>query len=149
MADTAAKELEKMQSKKKAKEMYQEWLKKKNMEEVKKKKNEKEKEKQREAEMQEKKEKSERMFKEWLQNSSNKGRPASGPDGSTYPAPSFYNPIPWQPIVVPPPTRDKYVSVKKTKKPISGHAYRSSSVLLRKPNSNFYEYIGSLCRIQR
>lgn len=28
--------------------------------------------------MQEKKEKSERMFKEWLQNSSNKGRPASG-----------------------------------------------------------------------
>lgn len=41
MADTAAKELEKMQSKKKAKEMYQEWLKKKNMEEVKKKKNEK------------------------------------------------------------------------------------------------------------
>ncbi|XP_066494882.1 coiled-coil domain-containing protein 34 isoform X2 [Tiliqua scincoides] len=158
-AEAAAKELEKTQSKKKAKEMYQEWLKKKRMEEVQKKKEEKEKEKQREAELQEKKEKSERMFKEWLQNPRNKPRPASAsfayasgkypgqPDGSTYPAPAFYNPIPWKPIVMPPPKEEKYVSVKKAKRPISSHAYRSSSMLFHKPKNNLY--IGSLCRVQR
>lgn len=116
MAEAAAKELEKVQTKKKAKEMYQEWLKKKKIEEVQKKKDEKEKEKLREAELQEKKEKSERMFKEWLQNPRNKLRPASAgyvyaynngkfpgqPDGNTYPVPAYYNPIPWKPVVMPP-----------------------------------------------
>uniref|UniRef100_A0A8C6Y786 Coiled-coil domain containing 34 n=1 Tax=Naja naja TaxID=35670 RepID=A0A8C6Y786_NAJNA len=93
-----------------AEEKHKEWVQK---------KNEEEKEKLREAELQEKKEKSERMFKEWLQNSKNKPRPASAgyayvngklatyPDGNAYPAPAFYNPIPWKPIPVPPPKEEK------------------------------------------
>uniref|UniRef100_A0A670IHF0 Coiled-coil domain containing 34 n=1 Tax=Podarcis muralis TaxID=64176 RepID=A0A670IHF0_PODMU len=119
MAEKAAKELERAQSKEKSREMYQEWLKKKKMEEGQKKKEEKEKEKQREAELQEKKEKSEQMFKEWLQNSKTKPRQASAgcasadgkdtgyPEGSTYPAPAFYNPVPWKPVHVPPPKEEK------------------------------------------
>ncbi|KAL7992225.1 hypothetical protein Chor_016481 [Crotalus horridus] len=77
MREKEIKEFEEIQLKEKAKEMYKEWLKKKNTEDLQKKKEEKEKEKLREAELQEKKEKSERMFKEWLQNSKNKPRPAS------------------------------------------------------------------------
>ncbi|XP_026562021.1 coiled-coil domain-containing protein 34 isoform X3 [Pseudonaja textilis] len=119
MREKEIKQFEEIQSKEKAKEMYKEWLKKKNMEDLQKKKDEKEKEKLREAELQEKKEKSERMFKEWLQNSKNKPRPASAgcayvngklatyPDGNAYPAPAFYNPIPWKPIPVPPPKEEK------------------------------------------
>ncbi|XP_061466588.1 coiled-coil domain-containing protein 34 isoform X2 [Rhineura floridana] len=158
MAEKAAKELARTQSKEKAREMYQEWLKKKKMEEVQKKKEEKEKERQQEAELQEKKEKSERMFKEWLQNSRTKPRPASAgcvyadgkvmgyPDGNAYPVPAFYNPIPWKPIHVPPPKEEKYVSVKKNKRPISSHAYRPSMPFHKSKNNL---YIGSLCRIQR
>ncbi|XP_039223041.1 coiled-coil domain-containing protein 34 isoform X1 [Crotalus tigris] len=153
------KEFEKIQLKEKAKEMYKEWLKKKNTEDLQKKKEEKEKEKLREAELQEKKEKSERMFKEWLQNSKNKPRPASAgyayvngklatyPDGNAYPAPAFYNPIPWKPIPAPPPKEEKYVSVKKNKRPLSSHTHRSSSMLFQKSRSNIY--LGSLQRLQK
>ncbi|XP_062974861.1 coiled-coil domain-containing protein 34 [Elgaria multicarinata webbii] len=158
VAEKAAKELERAQSKEKAKGMYEEWLKKKKSEEVQKKKEEKEKERQREAELQEKKEKSERMFKEWLQNSRNKPRPAPAgyayangkltgyQDGNAYPAPAFYNPVPWKPIHVPHPKEDKYVSVKKNKRPISSHTYRPSMLFHKSKNNH---YIGSLCRIQR
>ncbi|XP_063145623.1 coiled-coil domain-containing protein 34 isoform X2 [Candoia aspera] len=159
MREKAIKELERVQSKERAKEMYREWLKKKNSEDLQKKKEEKEKEKLREAELQEKKEKSEKMFKEWLHNSKNKPRPASAgyayvngklatyPDGNAYPAPAFYNPIPWKPIPVPPPKEDKYVSVKKNKRPISSHIYRSSSMLFQKSRNN--THFGSLHRIQK
>ncbi|XP_053245495.1 coiled-coil domain-containing protein 34 isoform X1 [Podarcis raffonei] len=158
MAEKAAKELERAQSKEKSREMYQEWLKKKKMEEGQKKKEEKEKEKQREAELQEKKEKSEQMFKEWLQNSKTKPRQASAgcasadgkdtgyPEGSTYPAPAFYNPVPWKPVHVPPPKEEKYVSMKKNKRPKSSHTYRPSMPFHKSKSSL---YIGSLCRIQR
>ncbi|KAG8125868.1 hypothetical protein E2320_021053 [Naja naja] len=120
MREKEIKQFEEIQSKEKAKEIYKEWLKKKNTEDLQKKKDEKEKEKLREAELQEKKEKSERMFKEWLQNSKNKPRPASAgyayvngklatyPDGNAYPAPAFYNPIPWKPIPVPPPKEENF-----------------------------------------
>ncbi|XP_054828978.1 coiled-coil domain-containing protein 34 isoform X2 [Eublepharis macularius] len=157
MAEKATKELEKAQSKEKAKEVYEEWLKKKKAEEVLKKKEEKEKERQLEAELQEKKEKSEKMFKEWLQNTRNKPRPASAsyaytngkltgyPDGNAYPEPAFYNPIPWKPIV-PPSKEEKYVSMKKNKRPLSSHIYRSP-VLFHKSKNKLY--VGSLCRNQR
>uniref|UniRef100_A0A2D4MML1 Coiled-coil domain-containing protein n=6 Tax=Micrurus TaxID=8634 RepID=A0A2D4MML1_9SAUR len=159
MREKEIKQFEEIQSKEKAKEMYKEWLKKKNTEDLQKKKDEKEKEKLREAELQEKKEKSERMFKEWLQNSKNKPRPASAgyayvngklatyPDGNAYPAPAFYNPIPWKPIPVPPPKEEKYVSVKKNKRPLSSHTHRSSSVLFQKSRSNIY--LGSLHRLHK
>ncbi|XP_060621963.2 coiled-coil domain-containing protein 34 [Anolis sagrei] len=159
MAEKAAKELKKAQSREKAREVYLEWLKKKNTEEVQKKKDEKEKEKQLEAELQEKKQKSEKMFKEWLQNTKQKARPESAvcvdengklpgfPDGSVYPAPSFCNPIPWKPIHVPPPKEEKYVSVKKNKRPIPSHSHRHSSMLFHKSKNDLY--IGPLCRIKR
>ncbi|KAM6459002.1 coiled-coil domain-containing protein 34 isoform 2-T4 [Liasis olivaceus] len=159
MREKAMKELESVQSKERAKVMYQEWLKKKNTEDLQKKKEEKEKEKLRDAELQDKKEKSERMFKEWLHNSKNKPRPASAgyayvngklatyPDGNAYPAPAFYNPIPWKPIPVPPPKEEKYVSVKKNKRPISSQTCRSSSMLFQKSRNNIY--LGSLYRIQK
>ncbi|XP_060131268.1 coiled-coil domain-containing protein 34 isoform X4 [Zootoca vivipara] len=157
MAEKAAKELERAQSKEKSQEMYQEWLKKKKMEDGQKKKEEKEKEKQREAELQEKKEKSEQMFKEWLQNSKTKPRRASAgcasadgkdtgnQDGNTYPAPAFYNPVPWKPVHVPPPKEEKYVSVKKNKSPKSRHTYRPSMPFHKSKSSL---YFGSF-RIQR
>ncbi|XP_077178098.1 coiled-coil domain-containing protein 34 isoform X2 [Paroedura picta] len=159
MAEKAAKELEKAQSKEKAKEVYEEWLKKKRSEEVLKKREEKEKEKQMEAELQEKKEKSEKMFKEWLQNTRNKPRPASAsyayangkltgyPDGNAYPAPAFCNPIPWKPIVVLPSKEEKYVLVKKNKRPMSSHAYKSPPVLFHKSKNKLYNV--SLCINQR
>ncbi|XP_058017098.1 coiled-coil domain-containing protein 34 isoform X2 [Ahaetulla prasina] len=159
MREKEIKEFEEKESKEKAKEMYKEWLKKKNSEDLQKKKDDKEKEKLREAELQEKKEKSERMFKEWLQNSKNKPRPASAgyayvngklatyPDGNAYPAPAFYNPIPWKPIPAPPPKEEKYVSVKKNKRPLSSHTHRSSSVLFQKSRSNIY--LGSLHRLHK
>ncbi|XP_060117056.1 coiled-coil domain-containing protein 34 isoform X2 [Heteronotia binoei] len=159
MAEKTAKELEKAQSKEKAKEVYEEWLKKKRSEEVMKKKEEKEKERQLEAELQEKKEKSEKMFKEWLQNTRNKPRPTSAsyayangkltgyPDGNAYPAPAFYNPIPWKPIVVQSSKEEKYVLVKKNKRPMSSHAYKSPPVFFHKFKNKLYN--ASFCTHQR
>nr|XP_056707909.1 coiled-coil domain-containing protein 34 [Euleptes europaea] len=150
IAEKAAKEFEKAQLKEKAKEMYEEWLRKKRSEEVLKKKEEKEKERQMEAELQQKKEKSEKMFKEWLETTRNKPRPASAsyayahgkltgyPDGNAYPAPAFYNPIPWKPIVVPPSKEEKYVSMKKNKRPVSSHAYKSPPVFFHKAKNKLY-----------
>ncbi|XP_048342520.1 coiled-coil domain-containing protein 34 isoform X2 [Sphaerodactylus townsendi] len=150
MAEKAAKEFEKVKSKEKAKEMYEEWLKKKRSEEVMKKKEEKEKERQLQAELQDKKEKSEKMFKEWLETTRDKPRPASAsyayangklsgyPDGNAYPAPTFFNPVPWKPIVVSPSKEEKYVSVKKNKRPVSSHAYKSPPVLFHKSKNKLY-----------
>ncbi|XP_054555295.1 coiled-coil domain-containing protein 34 isoform X3 [Talpa occidentalis] len=129
MEEKAAKELKKEHLQEKAKEKYQEWLKKKNAEECEKKKKEKEKEKQRQTELQEKKEIAEKKFKEWLENAKNKPRPvaksygyANGKltgfyNGNSYPEPTFYNPIPWKPIHMPPPKEAKDQSGKKTKRP--------------------------------
>ncbi|NXM00840.1 CCD34 protein, partial [Tyrannus savana] len=75
MAEKATRELEKMHLQEKAEAKYKEWLQKKRAEEAEKKKKEKEKEIEREAELQEKKTRSEKIFREWLQNSRNKPRP--------------------------------------------------------------------------
>ncbi|XP_059565151.1 coiled-coil domain-containing protein 34 isoform X1 [Myotis daubentonii] len=159
MEAKAAKELEKEHLQEKAKEKYQEWLKKKNAEECEKKKKEKEKEKQRQAELQEKKEIAERKFKEWLENSKNKPRPAAKSygyangkltgfyNGNSYPEPAFYNPIPWKPIHVPPPKEAKDLSGKKTKRPVISQPQRSSSLVIHKARNNLC--LGTLCRIQR
>ncbi|XP_067388164.1 coiled-coil domain-containing protein 34 isoform X2 [Emydura macquarii macquarii] len=159
MAEKAARDLERMQLQEKAKENYKEWLKKKRAEESERKKKEEEKEQQRVAELQEKKEKSEKIFREWLQNTRNKPRPVLNsngytkgqltgyPVGNSYPAPAFCNPIPWKPIHVPPPTEDKNVIVKKNKRPVSSQSYRSSSMVIHKPKNNLC--IGSLHRKQR
>ncbi|XP_036595919.1 coiled-coil domain-containing protein 34-like [Trichosurus vulpecula] len=137
MEEKAAKDLEKEHLQEKAKEKYKEWLRKKMAEEHERKKKEKEKEKQRLAEQQEKKEISEKKFKEWLQNVKNKPRLiprsygyANGKltgyyNGIACPPPSFYNPIPWKPIYIPPPKESKTaITVKKSKRPVSIQPYR-------------------------
>ncbi|XP_074132940.1 coiled-coil domain-containing protein 34 [Sminthopsis crassicaudata] len=138
MEEKAAKDLEKEHLQEKAKEKYKEWLRKKIAEEQEKKKKEKEKEKQRLAEQQEKKEISEKKFKEWLENVKNKPRViprsyvyANGKltgyySGIAYAPPSFYNPIPWKPIYIPPPKEPKTANTvkKKSKKPLSIQPFR-------------------------
>lgn len=151
----------------KAKEKYQEWLKKKKAEESEKKKKEKEKEKQRQAELQEKKEISQKKFKEWLENAKNKPRPAaksygysSGKltgfySGNSYPEPTFYNPIPWKPIPMPPPNEVKSgpgkkssrEAVKKSNQPATSQPLTASSRAVHNARSSLC--LGSLCRVQR
>ncbi|XP_041534949.1 coiled-coil domain-containing protein 34 [Microtus oregoni] len=159
MEEKAAKKLEKEHLQEKAKAKYQEWLKKKNAEECEKKKKEKEKEKQRQAELQEKKEIAEKKFKEWLKNAKNKPRPAaksygyaSGKltgfySGNSYPEPTFYNPIPWKPIHMPPPKEAKSGMGKKSKRPVTSQPLTSSSLVVHKAKSNLC--LGTLCQIQR
>ncbi|KAL6087721.1 hypothetical protein STEG23_027131 [Scotinomys teguina] len=159
MEEKAAKKLAKEHLQEKAKAKYQEWLKKKNAEECEKKKKEKEKEKQRQAELQEKKEIAEKKFKEWLENAKNKPRPAaksygyaSGKltgfySGNSYPEPTFYNPIPWKPIHMPPPKEAKNESGKKNKRRVTSQPLTSSSLSVHKAKNNLC--LGSLCRIQR
>ncbi|XP_075404510.1 coiled-coil domain-containing protein 34 [Tenrec ecaudatus] len=158
MEEKAAKELEKEHLQEKAKEKYQEWLKKKNAEECEKKKKEKEKEKQRQAELQEKKEIADKKFKEWLENSKNKPRPAAKSygyvngkltgfySGNSYPEPAFYNPIPWKPIPMPPPKEAKDLSGRKNKRPVITQPHRSAS-LVHKARSTLC--LGTLHRVQR
>ncbi|XP_051039756.1 coiled-coil domain-containing protein 34 [Phodopus roborovskii] len=159
MEEKAAKKLEKEHLQEKSKAKYQEWLKKKNAEECEKKKKEKEKEKQRQAELQEKKEIAEKKFKEWLENAKNKPRPtaksygyASGKltgfySGNSYPEPTFYNPIPWKPIHMPPPKEAKSGSGKKSKRSASSQPLTSSSLVVHKAKNSLS--LGTLCRVQR
>lgn len=147
------KELEERQKhliEEKSKEKYQEWLSKKREEEQERKRRQKEEEEKRLAEQKEKKEKAERMFKEWLEQAKNKPRPALNSygyvngkltgyyDGSSYPAPGFYNPIPWKPIPMPPAPKEtvKNPSGKKKKRPVSYQLYRSSTAMAYKPKDN-------------
>ncbi|XP_072475396.1 coiled-coil domain-containing protein 34 isoform X2 [Notamacropus eugenii] len=146
------KEMEEREKRKKcAEEKHKEWLHK---------KNEQEKEKQRLAEQQEKKEISEKKFKEWLQNVKNKPRLiprsygyANGKltgyyNGIACPPPSFYNPIPWKPIYIPPPKESKAaITVRKSRRPMFVQPYRSSSLVFHKNRGNLC--LGTLCRIQR
>ncbi|CAN9498776.1 unnamed protein product [Ophioblennius macclurei] len=95
----------------KAREKYKDWLQKKNQE-----KNDREKKEKEEAALKEEQEKerrgrAEEKFKEWLAKANKKGRaslknipnPPRSPYDKSCPPPSFYNPIPWKPIHVPPP----------------------------------------------
>uniref|UniRef100_A0A8C6IF05 Coiled-coil domain containing 34 n=1 Tax=Mus spicilegus TaxID=10103 RepID=A0A8C6IF05_MUSSI len=159
MEEKEAKKREKEHLQEKAKEKYQEWLKKKKAEEYEKKKKEKEKEKQRQAELQEKKEIAEKKFKEWLENAKNKPRPAaksygysSGKltgfySGNSYPEPTFYNPIPWKPIHMPPPKEAKSGPGKKSKRPAASQPLPSSSLAVHNAKSSLC--LGALCRGQR
>ncbi|KAM6273891.1 coiled-coil domain-containing protein 34 isoform 2-T2 [Porphyrio hochstetteri] len=148
MAEKATRELEKMQLQERAEVKYNEWLKKKRAEEAEKRKKEKEKVKEREAELQEKRERSEKIFKEWLHNTRNKPRPVlnRSAGGNSYPAPAYYNPVPWKPIHVPPPEEDSVPTIKKSKRPVSCQSPASLPMVIYKPKNN--PCIGSLCRKQ-
>ncbi|XP_068117755.1 coiled-coil domain-containing protein 34 [Hyperolius riggenbachi] len=143
----------------KSKEKYQEWINKKNDEEQERKRKEKEEAERRLAEQREKREKAEQMFKEWLEQAKNKPRPTLNSygyvngkltgyyDGSSYPAPSFYNPVPWKPIPIPPPPKEAARRpTGKKKRVISGRSYRSTVVIPCKPKDNLHVGGGMLKR---
>ncbi|KAM8940572.1 coiled-coil domain-containing protein 34 [Pelodytes ibericus] len=136
----------------KSREKYREWLMKKKEEKQEVKRKEKEEEEKRLAEQREKKAKADKMFADWLEQSKTRPRPTSSSygyvngkltgyyDGSSYPAPGFYNPIPWKPIPVPPPPKEaaKNPSRKKKKRPLSSQPYRSNLGPLYKPKDNLH-----------
>ncbi|XP_048804224.1 coiled-coil domain-containing protein 34 isoform X1 [Lagopus muta] len=148
MAEKATKELEKMQLQEKAEVKYNEWLKKKRAEESEKRKKEKEKEKERQAELQKKKERAEKIFNEWLRNARNKPRPvlngygfphgksAGRPDGNSYPAPAYCNPIPWKPVHIPPPKEESALTMKNSKRSVSCRSHKFSPTVIYKPKNN-------------
>ncbi|XP_012697951.2 coiled-coil domain-containing protein 34-like [Clupea harengus] len=94
----------------KAQEKYKEWLLKKKQEENERKEREKEEAALKEAEEMERRRRAEEKFQDWLRTQ-NKNRPKrntpcpQGFDHLNYPSPSFYNPVPWKPIHVPPPEK--------------------------------------------
>ncbi|KAM9854610.1 coiled-coil domain-containing protein 34 [Aulostomus maculatus] len=108
-------ELQRQQEKRKeiqqkAEQKYREWLQKKKQEELIEEQREKEKLNLKEEQERERRRRAEEKFKEWLAKTNEKSKagpktprqPASAYDKS-YPSPSFYNPVPWKPIHVPPP----------------------------------------------
>ncbi|KAL2093902.1 hypothetical protein ACEWY4_011214 [Coilia grayii] len=93
----------------KAQEKYKEWLLKKKQEENERKEREKEEAALKEAEEKERGRRAEETFQQWLREQT-KNRPKrntspKGYDNLNYPSPSFYNPIPWKPIHIPPPEK--------------------------------------------
>ncbi|XP_041052745.1 coiled-coil domain-containing protein 34-like isoform X2 [Carcharodon carcharias] len=133
----------------KASEKFQEWLKKKKLQKMETKKIEKDEEEKRTAETQERKEKANKVYQEWLEKV--KTRPRTVPssfgyangkltgyyDGSSYPAPSYCNPIPWKPIPVPH-SEDtaKKISCKIKEKPKSTYLYGTHSNVAFRPKDN-------------
>ncbi|XP_036068482.1 coiled-coil domain-containing protein 34-like isoform X1 [Oryzias melastigma] len=94
----------------KAQQKYNLWLQKKNQEKLEKEKKEKEKAALKEEQEEERRRRAEEKFKEWLTKANEKSRASptsphhqTSPYDRLIPAPSFYNPIPWKPIHVPPP----------------------------------------------
>uniref|UniRef100_A0A1A7W9N9 Coiled-coil domain containing 34 n=1 Tax=Iconisemion striatum TaxID=60296 RepID=A0A1A7W9N9_9TELE len=94
----------------KAQQKYKDWLQKKNQEKAEKEKKEKEEASMKEELERERRRRAEDKFKEWLTQANEKSRMSpklpsypTSPYDKSYPAPSFYNPIPWKPIHVPPP----------------------------------------------
>uniref|UniRef100_A0A3Q1IYL2 Coiled-coil domain-containing protein n=1 Tax=Anabas testudineus TaxID=64144 RepID=A0A3Q1IYL2_ANATE len=113
----------------KAQQKYNDWLQKKNREKIEKEKKIKEQEKERHKRAEEK-------FKDWLTKANEKSRASpkspcypTSPYDKSYPSPSFYNPIPWKPIQIPPPE----TSVNKT----SGKKPRKQRTSQQNPNTAF------------
>ncbi|XP_029952267.1 coiled-coil domain-containing protein 34 isoform X2 [Salarias fasciatus] len=123
----------------KAQQKYKDWLQKKNQEKNEKEKKEKEDAALKEEQEKERRRKAEEKFKEWLAKANEKDRaspqsPAHprSPYDKSYPSPSFYNPIPWKPIHVPPPeTRVIKTSEKKPQKQRRSQQSSGSTVRLR------------------
>ncbi|KAK2842027.1 hypothetical protein Q5P01_012227 [Channa striata] len=121
----------------KAQKKYKDWLQKKNREKVEKEKNEKKQAALEEEWKKERHKRAEEKFKQWLAKSNEKSRASpmspcypTSPYDKSYPSPSFYNPIPWKPIHVPPPetsqkdTPGKKPQKKRTSQPSPSTAFR-------------------------
>ncbi|XP_028650052.2 coiled-coil domain-containing protein 34-like [Erpetoichthys calabaricus] len=149
LEEISAKEIEKRRCDERAREKYHLWLEKKKEEEIDKKQRDKEEAAKREAELKERREMADKKFKEWLRSAKDKPRPASSPcgysngkptgfyDQNYYPAPSFYNPIPWKPIHVPKPEESsRKQAIKKTQKQRSYALQRHAAAVSCKPKDN-------------
>lgn len=122
----------------KAQEKYKEWLQKKNQEKAEKQRKQREEAALKEEQEKERRTMAEKKFKEWLHqaNAKNIAYAKSAypiPHGKAYPSPSFYNPIPWKPIHMPPPETENKASVRKTHRGPKGQ--RSLSTVSRQQNS--------------
>ncbi|KAM5138128.1 coiled-coil domain-containing protein 34 isoform 2-T3 [Mantella aurantiaca] len=163
LKDQQKKEVQQQQKssiQEKNKEKYQEWLNKKKEEEQDRKQKEIEEAEIRLAEQRAKKERAEQIFNQWLEQAKDKPRPnlnsygyVNGKltgyyDGSSYPAPSFYNPIPWKPIPVPPPPKEagKKPTGKKKKRAVSSFSHRPTTAMPYKPKDNLHVGVGMIKR---
>ncbi|XP_038664226.1 coiled-coil domain-containing protein 34-like isoform X1 [Scyliorhinus canicula] len=132
-----------------ASEKFQDWLKKKKLQKMETKKIEKNEEEKRTAETHERKEKADKIYQEWLEKV--KTRPRTVPssfgyvngkltgyyDGSSYPTPSYYNPIPWKPIPIPrSEDATKKGACKIKEKPKSTYLYGTHSNVAFRPKDN-------------
>lgn len=133
----------------KARQRFQEWLKKKELQKMKIKKIEKDADEKKIVETQERKEKAEKVFREWVEKV--KTRPRTAPssfgyangkltgyyDGCSYPAPSYCNPIPWKPIPAPCSEDNiKKTTLKEKAKPKSTSLYIPHSNVAFRPKDN-------------
>ncbi|XP_024909567.1 coiled-coil domain-containing protein 34 isoform X2 [Cynoglossus semilaevis] len=95
--------------KQKSQQKYKDWLQKKNQEKAEREKKEKEIVALKEEQEKERCRLAEESFKEWLEKANEKSKSvpkspscSTSPYDKFYPSPSFYNPIPWKPVYVPP-----------------------------------------------
>ncbi|KAM6926473.1 coiled-coil domain-containing protein 34 [Lycodopsis pacificus] len=123
----------------KAQQKYKVWLQKKNQEKIELEKKNKEAAALKEEQEKERHKRAEDKFKDWLEKANEKSRadPKSpcyptSPYDKSYSSPSFYNPIPWKPIHVPPQeiTQNK-TSVKKPQKQQKWQQSPSTALRLR------------------
>ncbi|XP_072905801.1 uncharacterized protein [Hemitrygon akajei] len=143
------KEQERERAVERASKTFQEWLKKKKLQEMEIKKQEKNAEEKKIAELQERREKADKVFQEWFEKV--KSRPRTVPSslayangkltgyyyGSSYPAPSYFNPIPWKPIPVPCSEDNiKKITSKEKVKPKSTSLYIPHSNVAFRPKDN-------------
>lgn len=122
----------------KAQEKYNEWLQKKNQEKAEKQRKQKEEAALKEEQERERRRMAEKKFNEWLHQANTKDITHAktmypGPHGKAYPSPSFYNPIPWKPVHMPPPESEKKTSVRKAQRGLKGQ--QSHSTVSRLPNT--------------
>ncbi|XP_026221449.1 coiled-coil domain-containing protein 34 [Anabas testudineus] len=120
----------------KAQQKYNDWLQKKNREKIEKEKKIKEEAVLKQEQEKERHKRAEEKFKDWLTKANEKSRASpkspcypTSPYDKSYPSPSFYNPIPWKPIQIPPPE----TSVNKT----SGKKPRKQRTSQQNPNTAF------------
>ncbi|XP_054476558.1 coiled-coil domain-containing protein 34 [Anoplopoma fimbria] len=125
----------------KAQQKYKVWLQKKNLEKIESEKKEKEAAALKEEQEKERHKRAEEKFKDWLAKANEKSRASpklpcypTSPYDKSYSSPSFFNPVPWKPIHVPP----QEITLNKTsgKKPQKQQkCQQSPSTALRLRNS--------------
>uniref|UniRef100_A0A3P8SUC9 Coiled-coil domain containing 34 n=1 Tax=Amphiprion percula TaxID=161767 RepID=A0A3P8SUC9_AMPPE len=128
------------ENERKAQQKYKDWLQKKDQDKAEKEKKEKEEAALKEEQEKERHRRAEEKFKEWLAKANEKSRASprspcstASPYDRSYPSPSFYNPIPWKPIHVPPPeTSLNKTSGKKPQKQRKSQPSPSAAFRLRK-----------------